>query len=157
MSVKLKTLQEIAQIANINVETLRLYLSRCNFTKYIKSKKINNRWRNAYLFNDDFKRELCDFLEFKGRYECAKLLIDYKESEDKVNKFLFEENEKLKTDNKKLQENLDIISKQYTNLLKHHNEWLAETKKNIDNYECCIQDLEKENDQLKHFLIDKTF
>ena len=80
------------------------------------------------------------------------------------NSELIEENTKLKLEldtahcqNRKLQDNLDMVSRQYNSLLRHHNEWLAEAKKGLDNYEFCIQDLEKENENLKKKMADCGF
>ena len=71
-----------------------------------------------------------------------------------MTRYLFEENADLIEENKKLKLELEMASKQYESLLKHHNEWLAEAKKGLDSYEYCIQDLEKENERLKQVLTD---
>ena len=157
-SEKTKTLKEIATIMNINFETLRLYLSRPEFTKYLRIKMFNNRRKKVFVFNKNFRQELCDFLELKQRFDCVKLLMNYKEDEKEI---LFEQNEKLKAEldtahcqNKRLQDKLEMVSKQYNSLLKYHNEWLAEAKRGLNSYENCIQSLEKENERLKQILTD---
>lgn len=55
-------------------------------------------------------------------------------------------------ENKKLQEILEITSKQYNSLLKKYNEVIKLAKENADSNEFCIQELEKENEQLKEIL-----
>ena len=157
MKEKTKTLQQIAEIANINLDTLRVYLSRPEFTKYLRNEKINNRHKNVFVFNKSFRQELCNFLELKRKFGCAKLLKDYKEGEEKMTRYLFEENADLMEENKRLKESLDLAIKQHEVLVKKYHEVLKLAKESADSNEFCLQELEKENEKLKKTLVDCGF
>ena len=135
MREEIKTIQEIAEIADSSVDLLRTVLGRSEFTKYLTVKKFNNRRRNGYIFNKAFRQELCDFLELKRQFVCAKRIRDYKESEEKMTRYLFEENADLIEENKQLKQQLEMVCKQYNNLLNHHNECLKAFKNDIQNNE----------------------
>lgn len=72
-------------------------------------------------------------------------MIDNKEFIDTMNK--------LQQEYDKIQSDFCMVCKQYNSLLKHHNEWLSETKKGMDAYEYCLQELEKENAELREKLL----
>lgn len=73
-----------------------------------------------------------------------------------MTRYLFQENADLMDENKKLKEDFERVCKQYESLLTHHNEWLAEAKKGLDAYECCLIELEKENAKLKEELYKRN-
>ena len=49
----------------------------------------------------------------------------------------------------KLQQENELITKQYNSLLKKYNEVLRLAKENADSYEYCLRELEEENERLK--------
>lgn len=54
----------------------------------------------------------------------------------------------------KLQQENELITKQYNSLLKKYNEVLRLAKENADSYEYCLRELEEENERLKKELGD---
>ena len=80
-----------------------------------------------------------------------------------MTRYLVEEVDKLKKDleqahfdNKTLEDKYELLAKQYESLLKQYNEVLNLAKQNADANanEYVIQDLEKENENLKRILED---
>lgn len=152
MKEKTKTLNEIAEIININCETLRTLLCRSEFTKYISKRKEGNKNKKVFLFNKSFSNDLKNILEIKRRYGCIKLLDDYWKKGKDMTRYLFEENADLIEENKQLKESLDLAIKQYEALVNKYHEVLKLAKENADSNEFCLQELEKENEKLKQVL-----
>lgn len=119
MKEELKTINNIANIIHLNLDTLRLYLSRSEFFKYIQKEKINNRWRTVYLFNNDFVKDLKNILDTKRRYDCINFLSEYVNDGKTVD---------LVAENRKLKESLDLAVKQHEMLVKKYHELLDKYK-----------------------------
>ena len=71
---------------------------------------------------------------------------------DEINK-LEQDLDEAHLQNKKLQDLLEVATKQYNSLLKKYNEVLQLAKENADSNEYVIQELEKENEKLREILV----
>ena len=128
--------KQIAIILKISPETIREYLGRFTFDKYTRHTKVGRYYQRAYVINKDFINDFNNFLLLKRKQDCIKRLNKFWESEkdimikkDNLEQQLIEAH----LENKRLQDSLDMISKQYNNLLKHHNECLKAFKEEKEN------------------------
>ena len=71
------TVKKLAEITDLENTTMRTFLSRSEFSKYIYRTKIDNRYKTVYLFNANFVEELCNFLTLKHQYKCIENLKDF--------------------------------------------------------------------------------
>lgn len=116
------TISELSDITDIRPETLRLYLSRSEFTKYYTRGNIghNNSKTTIFYLTADFIEKLASFLLLKNKLNSAKKIKHYWE----IHLDLQKQPKEITNDEK-----LDIVYKQYQSLLNRYNEAISLNKK----------------------------
>ena len=74
---KCLSLNELEDIIGLSSDTLRVYLGRFIFTKYVKNQKKNNYRQIVYSFEEDFVKDLEEFLIAKRHRGNAERLLKY--------------------------------------------------------------------------------
>ena len=110
------TLEIIADIVNLHKTTIKIYLDRPEFAKYRKRVKLYNYPKIAYVLNEQFIIDLCDFFNIKHKENCILALKNFWRRH-------------LKEKNKNLEKTLDLTNKHYEGLLQRYNEVLEINKK----------------------------
>lgn len=108
-------LKEMATIIEVNDGTLRVYLSRYEFSKNLAHRLIGNNNKTVCLLNDNFVKNFSDFLVNKNKKESAKLLKQYWQKYNKIK-------------NNQIEQTLDLTSKHYESLLERYREAIAINK-----------------------------
>ena len=122
MKDKIMSVKQIAEISKIPQGTLRDYLCRYTFNKYLQNAKINNYKQTGYLVNKSFIEDLCNFLELKQRYSSINALKNYQNGNRNQKK---EEESlviKLQEENIELKRKLEMAIKQHEILIKKYHE-----------------------------------
>lgn len=129
------SIEQLTKITSIKDACLRTYLGRPEFRKFEKRIKLKNVPKFVYLNKKDFFEELALFLKIKKKEKESKLLINYWNMQQEINKdkilsekILKDRIEELFFENKNIENELDLTSKQYNSLLLRYKEILLINK-----------------------------
>ena len=136
------TLNQLSEISNINVGTLRVYLSRYTFSKFYIKKRFGRTLKRGCILNDEFIEKFCYFLQDKRNRKSIDLIKKYwtnikrdfqmpiEERNDLIvpNRELDKKILILENENQELKRLLTLTNGQYETLLKRYNQLLKNNK-----------------------------
>lgn len=77
MNERLVTYEELSEAIGISVSALRTYLGNFRFDKYVKYKQINGYSRKCFIFNENFIKDMSEFLWTRRRVKEIRILQNY--------------------------------------------------------------------------------
>ena len=99
-------------------------MSRSNFSKFVRVKQTKNKSKIIYTLNDEFIKNLIEFLMIKNKVEAAYKIEKYWQATKETYKI-----PKFKDKIDDLEQKLEIVSRHYEGLLKRYKEILETNKK----------------------------